>query len=1062
MKEIIDDVLKKLDDNETIIEFDLINKLQSLTPTKINDCNDDGYTLLHLACELGYVEIAKYLIENNADINQKNHNGLTPLMVLCAEENPNQKILTLLLEKTNLELNDTSNTGNTALHIAILKNNANETAIALITKNANGYLNNSAGENPLDLAIKNKKYSIAAAILNNCNVDESNKKMLHAICIKSNIDLFNTIKVLDLNFAIVDTLDCTPLHYLCKNYNKELLDGVIEKAGEDLKNLLCISDNLGRTPLHYAAANPDFPADIFKTLLDTQGIEIDAQDNLGNTPLHYACEAKNVALVEMLLDGKTTDQARTMLETKNQAGESPLDIMSENSAVFSQIFEKIKIIQPVSTTQIDNFINDDPRANPSPPPTTVTVRQNPTTTTDDIIEIQGDGNCFFRAVSQSLCGTQDYHTQLRAIAIDYMRKNMQDSMIASNIVTDKVTFEAYTEKHSQDKEWADDPIISALANALSLKFKIKRTDNQKNITVSAENSTQDVLLSYQQDHYNTRKPISTNSQDNITLIKEKAKSTSAPTPAAEPPLAPTSFDKPPPTAAAKVSSPKIVELLAWHQYTTDINPNNFELTNQEKSDFQDKLTILNKNNNEDTEKFFTSITQQITTRGYEEVVKQQVTSPDPQYLGLINIQPDDKVEYAQYHIDDNVTLNLATVNNHVYISKKSILDIKQRQLSLSIEVENSGIKEFIEFHEGELLLLDRAKIGGSKIGGKGAIVELLNSKDYISKAKVAATPEIITEVPSAPPPQEEATNAAAQPPTPSSSAATLDEGKKPQPKTGVEILDKLSAKSTAQTFEEYTEITHLTTLQNELRAAFKEKSKELEAEETQIKDQFNRRTNDLKTENLEKIASPKKSTINSLTKGISNSFEKISDFTLEKTKRFKIFSSKRLTKEGARLLLNIQEQQKELKTQNDYAQAKLTQVIELRNIEKTLTSKIKDNMNNFADQVFSHNTHQCYANLPLEDKITLLSLKNDNKKADIQKMLDVLAIKNANPGKDLQEVINNAPELITGVNKQKTMFQNLLAQLGEKFLRSTTAASASPAAEASKPSNPSNQESHSK
>jgi len=49
---------------------------------------------LHLACFLGFFDIVEYLVENKADINQKNINGKSPLSI--AAENGHLSVVSFL------------------------------------------------------------------------------------------------------------------------------------------------------------------------------------------------------------------------------------------------------------------------------------------------------------------------------------------------------------------------------------------------------------------------------------------------------------------------------------------------------------------------------------------------------------------------------------------------------------------------------------------------------------------------------------------------------------------------------------------------------------------------------------------------------------------------------------------------------------------------------------------------------------------------------------------------------------------------------------------------------
>eukprot|EP00833_Pecoramyces_ruminatium_P006952 jgi/Orpsp1_1/1180984/evm.model.c7180000075357.2 len=58
-----------------------------------------GNTPLMYACQGGYEEIVKYLIEKGANINAKNNKGETPLMFLCRSNFINKETIKYLIEK---------------------------------------------------------------------------------------------------------------------------------------------------------------------------------------------------------------------------------------------------------------------------------------------------------------------------------------------------------------------------------------------------------------------------------------------------------------------------------------------------------------------------------------------------------------------------------------------------------------------------------------------------------------------------------------------------------------------------------------------------------------------------------------------------------------------------------------------------------------------------------------------------------------------------------------------------------------------------------------------------
>lgn len=102
----------------------------------------------------------------------------------------------------------------------------------------------------------------------------------------------------------------TPLHTAC-------IKGLVSSAKVMLdrdNNIVNISDNEGRTPLHYAVNHEEL-----MQLLLSYNPDLTADDK-GNTPLHYACGVNQPKVVKLLL--KVCD--KDMINKANKTGETAL------------------------------------------------------------------------------------------------------------------------------------------------------------------------------------------------------------------------------------------------------------------------------------------------------------------------------------------------------------------------------------------------------------------------------------------------------------------------------------------------------------------------------------------------------------------------------------------------------------------------------------------------------------------------------------------------------------------------------------------------------------------
>lgn len=85
------------------------------------------------------------------------------------------------------------------------------------------------------------------------------------------------------------------------------------------------------------------------------------------------------------------------------------------------------------------------------------------------INIIGDGNCFFRAISHQLFDQQNHYRELRNLSIMYMNQNKS---IFKSFVTEDKNINNYISRMSKNNTYADHLIITATAIALNQNIVI--------------------------------------------------------------------------------------------------------------------------------------------------------------------------------------------------------------------------------------------------------------------------------------------------------------------------------------------------------------------------------------------------------------------------------------------------------------------------------------------------------------------------------------------------------------------------------------------------------------
>jgi ankyrin repeat protein len=148
----------------------------------LNESTDDlnkksvnGSSALHLACTCNHhLELVRLLIEKGADLNDRDKNEKTALMLVL--ERRYFKMAEFLIQH-GADLNFADKDGNTALMIASRRFYRVEIVQMLLEKNADTNIQNKDGQTALIIAIDNEKFEIARVLIEHgANLDLMDKK----------------------------------------------------------------------------------------------------------------------------------------------------------------------------------------------------------------------------------------------------------------------------------------------------------------------------------------------------------------------------------------------------------------------------------------------------------------------------------------------------------------------------------------------------------------------------------------------------------------------------------------------------------------------------------------------------------------------------------------------------------------------------------------------------------------------------------------------------------------------------------------------------------------------
>ncbi len=143
-------------------KFEVVAHLIYKNPDAINFYAADGFTSLGLACYFGHFEIARYLVFKGADVNLPSNNGFRVYPLHSAAAGNFTEIARMLIDN-DAQINVTQQAGVTALHSAAQNGNI-DLLIMLLEHGADLNVRMEGGKLPADLA-KEKGFLDIADVL---------------------------------------------------------------------------------------------------------------------------------------------------------------------------------------------------------------------------------------------------------------------------------------------------------------------------------------------------------------------------------------------------------------------------------------------------------------------------------------------------------------------------------------------------------------------------------------------------------------------------------------------------------------------------------------------------------------------------------------------------------------------------------------------------------------------------------------------------------------------------------------------------------------------------------
>lgn len=281
-------------------------KLSTNTVCKYFDmiCDECRDTIINMSPRVSKynanINLIRKLISLGANVNAKNNDGNTPLMM---SYNHNCYSSIELLVSAGTDINAQNNHGNTFLHI-VARSHCEELINLLLTLGADPNIRNNKGEYPSHIIYTS--YNLVKLMINHGydinSLDNNHHTVLHKVFMDYDDEgtcrkrLVGKLIEYGADFNCVDAEGNTPLHTALSiiSYTEP---GVVELLIKSNCNINA-QNNKGKTPLHvlvdhihYDYNNDHDPTEL-QLLLDSNA-DPTIKDNKGNTPLHIT-HAKSV------------------------------------------------------------------------------------------------------------------------------------------------------------------------------------------------------------------------------------------------------------------------------------------------------------------------------------------------------------------------------------------------------------------------------------------------------------------------------------------------------------------------------------------------------------------------------------------------------------------------------------------------------------------------------------------------------------------------------------------------------------------------------------------------
>ena len=267
-----------------------------------------------------HLGVAQLLLDGGVNVDERDGNGQTPLMLMISKDHSADVIAFLL--QNHADPNTSDKYGNTPLSMAVGTGKADLVNLLL---DHHADLEDSSGSTVLMYAVSSKETDMVKLLLDrHANfeaVDKDGQTPLIVAIQRENGDIVKLLLDRGANIEARNKAGQTPLAFAASLGNADMVKLLLDRKAN-----IEARDNDGYTPLMWAAGdksygkNEEKNEEVIKLLLQ-HGASIEAVDShYGLTPLIVAARTDNSDAIKLLLAQHANERARTTQDFKGWSG----------------------------------------------------------------------------------------------------------------------------------------------------------------------------------------------------------------------------------------------------------------------------------------------------------------------------------------------------------------------------------------------------------------------------------------------------------------------------------------------------------------------------------------------------------------------------------------------------------------------------------------------------------------------------------------------------------------------------------------------------------------------